>query len=78
MRSRNGPARAFPTETEWELAANDAPLWGNFVENRRWHPDPPPGGSGATPVSPIRASYRNFFSPAARWQLTGLRLANDV
>jgi ergothioneine biosynthesis protein EgtB len=122
----------LPTETEWELAANDAPLRGNFVENRRWHPEPAAcsaaagrpqrllqmfgdvwewtqsayapypgykpakgalgeyngkfmvnqlvlrGGSCATPASHIRASYRNFFNPAARWQFTGLRLARDV
>jgi ergothioneine biosynthesis protein EgtB len=119
----------LPTEAEWELAANEATLRGNFVENRRWHPEPPPpspatvpllqmfgdvwewtqsayapypgfkpakgalgeyngkfmvnqlvlrGGSCATPASHIRASYRNFFGPAARWQFTGLRLAKDV
>jgi ergothioneine biosynthesis protein EgtB len=123
----------LPTEAEWELAANDAPLRGNFVENRRWHPEAPAlspaladkaaapllqmfgdvwewtqsayapypgfraakgalgeyngkfmvnqqvlrGGSCATPASHIRASYRNFFGPAARWQFTGLRLAKD-
>ena len=113
----------LPSETEWELAAKDVSMRGNFVENRRWHPEPPGqdgrllqmfgdvwewtqsayapypgfeaakgalgeyngkfmvnqlvlrGGSCATPASHIRATYRNFFNPGARWQFSGLRLA---
>ncbi len=113
-------------EAEWEVAAADAVVDGNFVENGLLHPAPtrpeavgltqlfgdvwewtqsayssypgyePPagalgeyngkfmcnqlvlrGGSCATPRDHVRATYRNFFPPDARWQFSGIRLARD-
>jgi ergothioneine biosynthesis protein EgtB len=114
----------LPSEAEWETAACERPVEGNFAESGLLQPAParaggaapqqlfgdvwewtrssyaaypgytPPtgafgeyngkfmcnqltlrGGSCATPRSHVRASYRNFFYPDARWQFSGLRLA---
>ncbi len=44
----------LPTEQEWELAARDAAIEGNFMEQRRLHPAPAWRTGRATDVAPAR------------------------
>jgi ergothioneine biosynthesis protein EgtB len=118
----------LPSEGEWEIAAAQAPVAGNFVDDDVLHPlpatattdghrtrqlfgdawewtrssyEPYPGyrtaegalgeyngkfmvsqrvlrgGSCLTPRRHVRATYRNFWPPATRFQMAGLRLARD-
>jgi ergothioneine biosynthesis protein EgtB len=119
----------LPTEAEWEVAALQAPVTGNFVDDEVLHPmpasaaagaprvrqlfgdawewtrssyEPYPGyrtpagalgeyngkfmvsqqvlrgGSCLTPRRHVRATYRNFWPPATRFQMAGFRLARDL
>ncbi|MFT6556334.1 MAG: ergothioneine biosynthesis protein EgtB [Sneathiella sp.] len=116
----------LPTEFEWEIAARQKAIEGNFLESGQYRPrrSPPQktkmaqlygdvwewtsspyisypgfkpaegavaeyngkfmsgqfvlkGGACTTPIRQMRPTYRNFFYPHQRWQVTGLRLAKD-
>jgi ergothioneine biosynthesis protein EgtB len=119
--------KRLPNEAEWEVAAQELPVSGNFADRGIFHPARDPGsaqpqlrqmfgdvwewtaspyiayprfrpaagavgeyngkfmsgqmvlrgGAAVTPAGHMRASYRNFFPPWARWAFAGLRLAED-
>ena len=60
----------LPTEAEWELAADEQPRSGNFVENAAFHPVPleHPPGADLTSVDSVRAdSLRQLYGDVWEW-----------
>ncbi|MGD8206528.1 MAG: ergothioneine biosynthesis protein EgtB [Thiohalocapsa sp.] len=53
--------RRLPTEAEWEHAAADRPLAGNFVDDGRFHPQPDPGPSSGD------TAPRQLFGDCWEW-----------
>jgi ergothioneine biosynthesis protein EgtB len=55
--------RRLPTEAEWEVAAAELPVSGNFAESRRFHPD---ADNAAMPAG-NKPHLRQMFGDAWEW-----------
>jgi ergothioneine biosynthesis protein EgtB len=55
----------LPTEAEWEIAARGAPIDGNFVESRRFHPAP--ASDRTSPPSVLHPPPSQLYGDVWQW-----------